>query len=477
MKKAIVLAAILLLAQSAFVTSQPFTASIVVFPACGSQFMYGQKAFGQITVSDDAWVTRWVEDQWGNTWYHWGTRYYPAGSHSFSGYMGLPIGVHVMKIYAVRVSDGAIAEEQCQYTVCCGYMVFMPDRPSCNCEDVEFTADVDKTQVTPGDYVTVTVTVTNNMEADCKKRFDAGHLEIDWGILGGDTSPLENDLAVHPGETRTILEETHLIPPVPEGDYNVVIFYSDSECTWIDYTTMSVVLPTEASFEILSYPDVMNVDENGRIKLLVRNKSEKQAQFTLLVTAPPEIYLSRTMYTVTIPKKGYAEFNVAFIPEEVGFYTIGLEVTSEDESIGTAPISFKVEKPVMGKLDIVSPPDDIMVNESTSTVLRVTNPGQYDTVYQISAAAPGVQFSPIPELYVPGSESREAEIFVTPVQEGMHEIVLTLEAEGQLMDSRSVSFSAETPKGFPLQLVIIAAVIGILALLVIFYLVKMRSSP
>ena len=401
MKRIAVFATLLLLTSVATVHSQPFSASVVIFPGCGSQFAYGQKAFGELYVSDDAWVTRWVEDQYGHTWYHWGTRYYTAGSHSFSGYMGLPIGLHIMKIHAVRVSDAAVTTDQCEYIVCCGYSVWIPARPTCNCEDVIFEADTDKTTVTPGDYVTVTVTVTNNMAPDCKKRFDAGHLEIDWGILGGDTSPLENDLSVKTGETRTILEEKHLIPPVSEGEYGIVISYSDSECTWLDYATLSVNLPTEGSFEILSYPGVINVDEKGRIRLLVRNQSQKQVQFTLSADAPDEIFLPRSLYTTTVPRAGYQEINVEFRPKEVGAYTIELELTSEGENMGNASIPIRVEKPLSGTIEVLSPPQDTVVHESTSTVLRVTNSGEYYTAYHMSAVGTGATIPAIPDKCAP----------------------------------------------------------------------------
>jgi hypothetical protein len=379
-----------------------------------------------------------------------------------------------MKIYAVRISDSAVVEEQCDYTVCCGYSVFFPHMPSCNCEDVVFSVDVDKTQVTPGDSITITVTITNNMAPDCKKKFDAGHLEIDWGILGGDTSPLEKDLSVQPGETRTILEETHIIPPVSEGDYNVVIFYSDPECTFVDYVEVSVELPTEGSFEILSYPDLINVEEKGRIKLLIRNKSEKDAQFTLLVDAPSAVHVPNTMYNFTIPRQGYQEVNVEFQPEEVGIYTITLELTSEGKNLGVVPLSVKVEKPLSGTLDVLSPPQDGAVNESTSAVIRVTNSGLYDTVYQISTTAGGVQISPIPDLFIPTAQSRDAEIFMTPVEEGIHEVVFHLEAEGQLMDTKTVSFTAEADKKSSLSLVIILIVAGVLVVGGAAYLVLRR---
>lgn len=463
MKRIYVLAIVFLLASSAVVTSQPFSASITIFPGCGLSYAYGQKVYGELYVSDDAWVTRWVEDQYGATWYHWGTRFYLAGSHTFYGYMGLPIGTHIMKIHAQRVSDGAIVTDQCEYTVCCGSSVWIPARPSCNCEEVQFSAAVDKTQVTPGDYVTVTVTVTNNMVSECKKRFDAGHLEIDWGILGGDTSPLEEDVLVKPGETKPVLEETHLIPPVSEGDYSIVISYSDAECTWIDYATLSVVLPTAGSFEILSYPDVINVDEKGRIRLLVRNQSQKEAQFILSVDAPAELSLSRSMYTTTIPRAGYTEINVEFRPREEGVYTIELGLTSEGKDMGSASLSVTVEKPLSGTLEIVSPPTSTHINESTSAVLQVTNSGQYDTAYQISAAGTGVTITAIPELFIPALQSRNVEIFITPVEEGVHEVVFRLEAKGELMDSEAVSFEAEMK--FPLLLMgAVAAGIAIIAI-------------
>jgi hypothetical protein len=469
MKRIILLSLALLLASSAVVTSQPFSASVTIFPGCGLQYSYGQKVCGEVYISNDAWVTRWVEDQYGTTWYHWGTRYYTAGTHTFCGYMGFPIGLHIMKIYATRASDGAVAEDQCEYTVCCASSVWIPERPTCSCESVIFTAEVDKTQVTPGDYITVTVTVTNNMAEDCKKKFDAGHLEIDWGILGGNTSPLEKDILVRPGETRIVLEEKHLMPPVSEGDYNIVIFYSDSECTWIDYATISVALPTEGSFEILSYPDLMNVDEKGRIKLLIRNQSQKQAQFILFITAPPQIYLPRTVYTATILRAGYEEINVEFQPKDVGVHTIELELVSDGSPMGIASISVKVEKPLSGKMKVSSSPRSIMIGESTSVVLRVENPGQYDTTYQISAVSPGnVQISAISELFIPKSQSREAEIFITPTEEGIHEVTFQLNAEGQFMDSATVSFEAEKETPFFL---IVSIIIGIAAIAIIGYIV------
>lgn len=474
MKKVILFSVVLILLTSAAVTSQPFTATIVLYPGCGSQFSYGQKVCGELSLSDDAWVTRWVEDVNGTIWYHWGTRYYTAGAHTLCGYMGLPIGVHIMKIHAVRVSDGALADSQCEYTVCCGYSVFIPHRPTCSCEKVVFTASVDKTQATPGDYITVIVTVTNNMAQDCTKKIDAGHLQIDWGILGGNTSPLEKDVGVSPGETRTILEEKHLIPPVPEGVYNVVISYSDSECTWVDYTTISVKLETAGSLEIVSYPEVVNVSEDAGIKLLVRNQSQKQANFTLSVKAPSEIHVPVTEYTVNLPQAGYQEVNVRFTPEEVGTYVITLDLMSGSASMGTASISVKVEKPLSGQMEIVYEPETVLVDESALVIVKVVNPTQYDAVYQIQAAGLDVQIPTIPELFVPGQQSREAEIFIIPLKEGVHEVVFRLEAEGQLMDSKQISFTAEKETRLSF---VIPVIIGGLAVVAAAYLILRKRHP
>jgi hypothetical protein len=472
MKKSVIVALLLVLISSSTVVSQPFTATVTLSPGCGLQYWYGQEVCGELVVSDDAWVTRWVEDQYGNVWYHWGTRYYTAGAHHFCGYMGLPIGVHIMKIEAHRISDGAVATDQCQYTVCCATSIWIPGRPSCNCEDVTFSVDIDKEQVSPGEYITFIVTATNNMGGDCNKKFDAGHLEIDWGILGGNTSPLEKDVLVKPGETKTILEETHLIPLIPEGDYNVVVSYSDSECTWIDYTTISVVLTSEGSFEILSYPDVINVDEKGRIRVLVRNKSQKEADFTLAVSAESQIYLPETTYTVTIPRAGYTQVDVEFQPEEKGAYSIELELKSEGQSLGRTSVSIQVEKPISGQLDIMYPPEDVSKAQSTSTVLRITNTGQYDTVYQLTASAENVEIQPISELFVPGSQSRETQIYMTPLTEGVHQVTFQLLAEDHLMDSVSVSF--EVTENPPLLLIggIVVVVVIVIGVALLYYVLR-----
>ncbi len=448
---------VLLFVGAAGVTSQPFSASIVIFPGCSSQFLYGQRACGELYVSDDALVTRWVEDQYGNTWYHWGTRHYTAGTHTICGYMGLPIGVHIMKIQAVRVSDSATVTAQCQYTVCCGDSVWIPERPTCNCQDVIFTADVDEA-VQPGDSVTLTVTVTNNMAQDCAKLFDAGHLEVDWGILGGTTSPLVKDTGVSPGETRTIVEETRIIPPVAEGEYTVVVTYSDSECTWIDYAVIRVHLPTQGSFEILSFPDVVNVDEEGRIKLLIRNQSQKQASFTLVVKAPSEIHIPRSMYTLTIPRAGYQEINVEFQPKDTGIFTIELELESENKNMGTASISIRVEKPLSGKLEVLLSPQNVLVNKSTSATLRVTNTGNYDTLYHLSGSGNDITIADT-EVVVPPSQYRDVQIFMTPSQEGLHTAVIQLEAEGQFMGSQTLSFEAEREFSFLMPALIILIVV------------------
>ncbi|MBU6998141.1 MAG: hypothetical protein HXS41_03025 [Theionarchaea archaeon] len=462
MKKYVVLALLLLVFSSNTVVSQPFTATVTLFPGCGLQYWYGQEVCGEIVVSDDAWVTRWVEDQNGNIWYHWGTRYYTAGIHHFCGYMGLPIGVHIMNIQAQRISDGAIATDQCQYTVCCASSIWIPGRPSCNCEDVTFSVDIDKTQVSPGDYITMMVTATNNMEADCNKKFDAGHLEIDWGILGGNTSPLEKDVLVKPGETKTILEETHLMPSIPEGDYSVVVYYSDSECTFIDYATISVVLTAEGTLEILSHPDMMNVDEKGRIRVLVRNKSQKEADFVLVATAPSEIYMPQTMYIVTIPRAGYIQIDVEFQPEEKGLYSIELELSSEGQSLGVTAVNIRVEKPVSGQLEILYPPENITTDQNTFAILLITNTGQYDTVYQLTASAANVEVDPVSDLLVPGNQSREVHINMTPLTEGVHQVAFQLLIDNRLMDSASVSF--EATQSLPLLLIGGIAVVAVIIL-------------
>ncbi|MBU7013918.1 MAG: hypothetical protein HXS52_08260 [Theionarchaea archaeon] len=469
MKKYVVLALLLLVVSSNAVVSQPFTATVALFPGCGLQYWYGQEVCGEIVVSDDAWVTRWVEDQYGNIWYHWGTRYYTAGVHHFCGYMGLPIGVHVMNIEAQRISDGAIATDQCQYTVCCVSSIWIPGRPSCNCEDVTFSVDIDKREGSPGDYITVVVTATNDMGGDCNKKFDAGHLEIDWGILGGNTSPLEKDVLVRPGDTKTILEETHLIPLIPEGDYNVVVYYSDSECTWIDYTMISVVLTTEGSLEVLSYPDIMNVDEKGRVRVLVRNKSQKEAEFTLVASAPSEIHLLQNRYTVTIPRAGYTQIDVAFQPEERGTYSLELELTSEGQSLGHTVVSIQVEKPISGQLEVIHPPDDVSKTESTVAVLRITNTGQYDTDYRLTASAENVEIQPISDFFVPGSQNREVQIYMTPLAEGVHQVTFQLLAEDHLMDSASVAF--ETTKSPPLLMIggIVTVVVVLVGIALMYY--------
>lgn len=466
----------LLLVSSSFVCCQPFAASVGVFPACGSQYSYGQKICGQLSVSDDAWVTRWVEDQYGAIWYHWGTRYYTAGTHSFCGYAGFPMGPHIMKLHAVRVSDSAVADDVCAYTVCCGYSAWIPDQPGCKCEDVTFSAEIDKETVSPGDDITVRVTVTNTMGADCSKKFDAGHLEIDWGILGGDTSPLERDLSVKSGETRVILEETHIIPPVSEGDYNVVISYSDAECTWIDYTTVSVEIPTEGSFEILSYPDSINVGEKGRIKVLIRNKSQKEAQYTLLIGAPPGLDCTQTSISSIIPRAGYREITIPFQPEEAGTFTVTLELMSEGTLIGQAPVTISVEKPLSGTLRMMTPPHPPVVDESMSMELEVVNTSMYDSAYQMKAVPSGnVQVTPIPELYIPALQSRNVEIFMTTDAQGVHDIILYLETEGQVLDMVEVSFKTEEKRS-PLGVIFGGVGIAILAAMVLYFVFRHRSS-
>ncbi|MGD2249382.1 MAG: hypothetical protein PVF58_13320 [Candidatus Methanofastidiosia archaeon] len=462
--KRYIIVVILLLVSSGMVRSQPFTASITLFPGCGMQYAYGQKVCGEFTVSDDAWVTRWVEDEYGSTWYHWGTRYYTGGSHTFCGYMGLPIGKHIMKIHAQRVSDGAEVDAQCEYIVCCASSVWIPGKPECSCENVKFTADIDRAQVGPGEYITVTVTIINNMVSDCKKKFEAGHLEVDWGILGGDTSPLEKDVLVRSGETKVILEETHLIPPVSEGEYTVVIYYSDSECTWIDYASVEVVVPTGGSLEILSYPDMVNVDERARIKVLVRNQSKKDAEFMLTAAASEGVYLPRNLYPVTVSQAGYQEVNIEFQPEQTGIHTIQLELTSEGKNLGSASLTVTAEKPLSGDIAILSSVPTVEVGETASVTLRVKNTCQYGTTYQFTVMGPTVRVSPVPELFVPKNQERQVEMYITPETEGIHEVIIQLEAENQLMDSETVSFEAET-KG--VSQILIAGIIGGLAVVVV----------
>lgn len=470
MKQYIVIAVLILMSVQG-VRSQPFTASIVVFPGCGMQYAYGQKVCGEFTVSDDAWVTRWVEDEYGSTWYYWGTRYYTAGSHTFCGYMGLPIGKHIMKIHAERVSDGAEVDAHCEYMVCCASSVWISDQPECNCEHVTFTADIDKSPVEPGEYITATVTVTNDMDSDCKKKFEAGHLEVDWGILGGDTSPLEKDVLVKSGETKVILEETHLIPPVSEGEYTVVIYYSDSECTWIDFASVEVVIPTAGSLEILSYPDIVNVDERARIKLLVRNQSKKDAVFTLTATASDDVYVPREMYSVTVQQAGYMEVNIEFSPEKTGVHTIQLELTSEGTHLASASLTVTAEKPLSGDITILSAVPIVRVGETASVDLRVQNTSPYDMTYNFTVTGPTVRVLPVPELFVPENQERQVKLYMIPETEGVHQVVIQLEADNQLMDSETLSFETET-KGFPW---IIGGIIGgIAAITVIVFFVLRR---
>jgi hypothetical protein len=460
------------------VCGQPFIASITVLPGCGSQFAYGQAICGQLMVSDDAWVTRWVEDQYGTTWYHWGTRYYTAGTHSFCGYAGLPMGEHIMKIHAVRVSDSAVVDDQCAYDVCCGYSLWIPQRPSCNCEEVTFSAAIDKNTVAPGDDITVTVTVTNNMAGDCSKKFDAGHLEIDWGILGGNTSPLTQDLSVKSGETRMILEEQHIIPPVSEGTYHVMISYSDAECTWMDYATVSVEVPTEGSFEILSYPELIHVGEKGRIKVLVRNKSQKEVSYRLLIHCPSGILCTQSVISSLIPRAGYREIHVPFQADEAGTHTLTLELVSEEESLGKTAVNIRVEKPLSGTLDMVFPPQSTPVHESTAIGLQVINTSQYDIAYQISAlSSSSVQMNPVPDVFVPAGQSRELQVFITPQAEGTHDITLHLEAESQLMDSMHISFTTESPQSFLPMFMGGAGIIGAAGIVLLLWLKRRSTHP
>ena len=465
-----------LLVSFSLVCCQPFSASVILFPGCGSHYFYGQKICGHLMVSDDAWVTRWVEDQYGTLWYHWGTRYYTAGTHSFCGYAGFPMGPHIMKIHAVRVSDSAVADHECTYSVCCGYSAWIPDQPGCRCEDVTFLVEMDKETVTPGDDITLRVTVTNTMEADCSKKFDAGHLEIDWGILGGSTSPLKRDLSVKSGETRAILEETHVIPPVSEGDYAVMVSYSDAECTWMDYSTISVEIMTEGSLEILSYPASINVGEKGGIKVLVRNKSQKEAQYTLLVEAPSRIDCTQTSISTLIPRAGYRELIIPFQPQEAGTYIVTLELVSDGILMGQAMVTISVEKPLSGTVKVISPPYPPAVNEDISMELSVFNTSMYDSVYRIQAvSSEHVQITPIPELYVPAAQSKNVEIFMTAITQGTHDITLYLESGGQVLDMIDLSFTTEGKRS-PLGVILYGSVITICVVVVLYFIFRHRPS-
>jgi len=427
-----------------------------------TQYRYEMTVYAGISVLNK-WYGELETDRYGN----W--------SVAMPGVISPPLGAHEVKIeiYDCQVYYNYITNPHATNTsvltsdTCVYYVkgeVVIPGT-ECSCEAVELTATLNKATVKPGDTCTLTVTADNRMK--CGFIFLAQSMEIDLGELGGIVRPMNSDRRVAAGDKETLATYTFTIPKGSEGEYSVNIFYSDRDCTWTTYTSLTVEKEEpKGTISVLSLTTPLEINKSGYARVKVTNPSGKATTYTVKVSASSGIRFAQFTYSVQVEGNSSKEVRVNFTAQKEGTHTLTFELQAGGRTLDSVSRAVKVtktSKPAKtsrptttyskGTISVVSRSRTLKVNEKGSVTLEVTNPSDTDITYTILIEYPenAIKLNPgdTRTLRVKKRYSSEITIHFTALKEGNHTMRFNLRAGNQRLGSTSSTIRVEAPSTIP----------------------------
>ncbi|MGD2249141.1 MAG: hypothetical protein PVF58_12110 [Candidatus Methanofastidiosia archaeon] len=296
----------------------------------------------------------------------------------------LPVGQHSIQLKVPELG----LEKRCEYSVE-GETLIQID-PDCSYEELKITIDSNKTAVTPGDTVVVTVTVDNTMK--CDYIIGANSLLIDLGNLGGIIYPLTVDTKVDAGKKATFPHE-FTVPQGASGYYPVNMVYDtlpfdEPYCTWADSILLWV--GAAGTISVVSAPDTLEIEEEGSIQLEVTNPLPEAEEYTVNIQIPEDITIEgispeNPVYVINVGPQSSVTISFKGFASAEGDFTITFQLVLEDQIIGDISVTIPVEEPPNGSLQIVSPPSAMKKDETVTLELEITNESRKEYTYSVTA--------------------------------------------------------------------------------------------
>jgi tetratricopeptide (TPR) repeat protein len=350
-----------------------------------------------------------------------------------------------------------------------GHTEIPPMESGCYCEELTLMGILDKEVVTPGDTLTLTIRVRNDMScgmiiatqppSGTRPCYEIQPLVVDLGALGGKVCPLAVDRKVDPHTTSDITTYTITVPNLEGGTYPINLEYAFSYCTWAAYVQVDVTPSGTPSgtLSVVSSPPVTK-NREGSIVLEVGNPNAESTTYTVVATPPDGITLLNDPTTaLSVPGHSAGQMTVPFIGEKEGEYILNLTLFVGDAVVSRAFATVEVTG-FKGALELVSPPSGAKPNEAVTLKFRVTNTSPVDTTYTLAADV-SEEFTVKDSLSVslPAGETADLSLPVTPVEEGSFQLTFDLFCEGDLVDS--IEWIVTVEQGT--NIVVIAAVAAV----------------
>ncbi|MBU7014880.1 MAG: hypothetical protein HXS43_08625 [Theionarchaea archaeon] len=343
----------------------------------------------------------------------------------------------------------------------------------CYCEELTLFGIVDKEVVTPGDTLTLTVRVRNDMDCGMlittqpvsrtRPCYEIQPLVVDLGALGGKVCPLTEERKVDSHATSDVAAYTLTVPYLTAGTYPINLEYALSYCTWAAYAQVDVA--PSGTLSILSSPPVTK-NREGSILLEVENPTTDSTTYTVVVTPPDGIVLvDDPIHTVPLAGQSTEQLTILFIAEKEGDYILDFTLLAGDTLVDETSASVQVTG-FEGLLELESPPSSIDLNETVNLRFLVINTSAEDTTYTLSANV-SREFTITGSLsvFVPAGKAADLSLSVTPTEKGSYLLTFDLFCEGDLVDS--AEWTVTVAEGISPVLVATLAVTGVGAAFVI----------
>ncbi|MBU7024733.1 MAG: hypothetical protein HXS40_11260, partial [Theionarchaea archaeon] len=353
----------------------------------------------QFTLSEESVLSFWMTGAAPDSEYLYWVRVYDESGVTLCGWRGTVTTDStgsIPKIDIEHITSLPVGQQYAEVTIpelglestCLFYVggntEIPPAGSGCYCEELTFIGILDKEVVTPGDTLTLTVRVENDMDcgiliatqppSGTRPCYEIQPLIVDLGALGGKVCPLAVERKVDPHTTSDITTYTITVPDLEGGTYPINLEYALSYCTWAAYVQVDVT-PSGTplgTLSAVSSPPVTKKRE-GSILLEVANPNTESTTYTVVVTPPDGItLLNDPTTTLTVAGQSTEQITIPFIGEKEGEYILNFTLLVEDTVVGKTSATVEVTG-FKGSLELMSTPSGVKPNETVTRSFRVTN--------------------------------------------------------------------------------------------------------
>ncbi|MFH0713864.1 MAG: hypothetical protein V1722_04880 [Candidatus Micrarchaeota archaeon] len=300
---------------------------------------------------------------------------------------------------------------------------------------------VDSQNARPGDEVTFTITLKNNLN----KKIYAGLSSQDTNPFESSTTLSASNVALQSGETKDVVIKVRLPPGTPGGTYTWIYKVDAGNCCGFT-SNLQAQITVEAprlSMQLLNAPvqdecKVANAGSTAAVPLIIKNNEETTGPFDLTIqgtnTVQNIVTLTEPRFTLLTGEEKPFQVNIApLMRTPIDNYTYKLVGTYQGFKFLDRSFCFKVQG--VDSINVTSSRNLVIERMRISNVqINVTNTGSTSDTYALSInpeAQLTAQLQPNSFTLAPGQMQTVAIAFTTNLQTPLGQRIVKLRVDGQ----------------------------------------------